>query len=56
MCRGARSTRGRLTADQVLAIRAAALTGETKRAIARRFGVCHTAVIRIALRKTWAHI
>ena len=46
----------KLTADDVLAIRAAAAAGETNLAIARRLGVSRSMVSRVATGRTWSHV
>lgn len=53
---GERNGRAKLTAESVLAIRAAAAAGETNRAIALRFGAELPRVGRIVRRTTWAHL
>lgn len=51
-----RGMRSKLTADDVRSIRAAGLTDETKRSIARRFGVTDASVRSILLRHTWSDV
>lgn len=52
--RGERSGRSKLTAAQVLAIRA--LEGRSIRSISREYGVSHHSITCILQRKTWTHI
>jgi Autographiviridae endonuclease len=54
--RGERHSRPKLTADAVVAIRALVAGGESQRGVARRYGVSHTTVRMIVLRRKWAHV
>lgn len=54
--KGERNGNSKLTAEQVLAIRAAVDAGEQKKAISRRFGVSEKLVLNIHRRLTWTHI
>jgi DNA-binding MarR family transcriptional regulator len=54
--RGSDHHGSRLTPEQVLEIREAAKTGETRRSIADRYGVTPENVSSIVLRKTWTHV
>lgn len=46
----------KLTADRVLAIRAALAKKEPQRLIAERFGICQSAVSFINTRRNWKHL
>lgn len=46
----------RLTAEQVIAIRAAVAGGESNSSVGRRFGVSHQSVRRAVLRESWKHL
>lgn len=54
--RGEATGHATLTEDDVRAIRAAAATKESQRAIAARFGVSPSSVCLIVARKTWTHV
>jgi hypothetical protein len=53
---GARHGMAKLTEADVIAIRAAAATGETPASISRRYPVSRASVDLILQRKTWAHV
>lgn len=54
--RGERHGNAKLTASDIIKIRAAAKGGEAQRKIAARFGVTQTAVSDIVLNKVWKHV
>ncbi|HKE13849.1 MAG TPA: HNH endonuclease [Kofleriaceae bacterium] len=54
--RGSRHSHAKLTAEDVMAIRAAYSAGETQHAIAPRFGVSVQQVSRIVRRELWKHL
>ena len=54
--RGEQNARAKLTADDVLAIRAAATAREPQSSIARRFMITVPYVSQIVRRETWKHI
>ncbi len=54
--RGSRSGRAKLSEQQVLDIRAAALSGEKRKAIAERFSICERYVRTIRDGATWKHL
>lgn len=54
--RGSANSQARLTAAQVLEIRAAAEKGESSAEIARRYGIGRSTVVNIVSRRTWTHI
>jgi hypothetical protein len=54
--RGERNTRAKLTAAQVLAIRARYDSGENLGRIAVDYGVSHATICVIGQRKRWAHL
>ena len=54
--RGERHPAARLTVEKVREIREALSRGERKARIARRFGVCWSAVHAIAIGQTWSHV
>lgn len=54
--RGERVGLAKLTAEQVIDIRAHAANGETQVSLASRFGVVQQNIHNIVHRKTWAHI
>jgi hypothetical protein len=56
MRKGRGRWRTRLTAKQVVAIKGQLLRGESLGAIAREYGMSHTAIIAIKHGKSWAHI
>lgn len=53
---GEKNSKSKLTADDVLAIRRRAASGEKSVSIAKDFPVDHTSIAKIILRKTWAHV
>lgn len=53
---GERSSTAKLKNHQVLEIRERSAKGETRTALGREYGVCHTGISGIVLRKTWRHI
>ena len=53
---GERHGESKLTAADVIAIRAASANGEIQRTIATRFGVTRSQVSNIVNRKSWTHI
>ncbi len=53
---GADHGRAKLDDDAVREIRAAAAQGESRRNIAKRFGVAHPVISRIVWRQTWSHV
>lgn len=54
--RGERVNTSRLTAAQVVEIRTLSAAGQSRRALAARFGISHVAVRQIALRRHWKHL
>ena len=54
--RGERNVHARLTADEVLAVRAAHKRGVTQQEIAGEYGVTQSAISLIVLRKNWRHV
>lgn len=54
--RGEASGPAKLTAAQVIEIRRRRLAGESRRALAREFGICDSNVRWIAMGRTWAHL
>jgi len=56
MLHGERHPNAKLTADQIHEIHRCAATGESQRALARRFGVRQPAVSRIITGQRWAHL
>lgn len=54
--RGSQHHRARFTEDDIRAIREAQSQGESRAALARRYGVSAHAISSIVLRKTWAHV
>lgn len=53
---GERNAAAKLTAAQVIEIRAARAAGESDRRVAARYGVSASTVGRIAHRQTWTHV
>lgn len=53
---GERSGQSKLTAEDVLAIRARAAAGESQRGLAREYGISHTLAHDIVHRRWWAHV
>lgn len=54
--RGERIATSKLTADDVVKIRAKRDAGQSGPSIAREFGVSHVAVYKISKREFWAHV
>lgn len=55
--RGERNNKSKLTADQVLEMRALFASGEWKKnALARKFGISDTATIHVLSGKHWSHL
>lgn len=53
---GTRNGGSKLTADQVLAIRAAVVGGQVQRAVSIKYGISNQQVSRIITRKKWSHL
>ena len=54
--RGEKAGRSKLVTNEVLSIRERAANGESRRSLARRFGVSKGTVDFIVCRKNWAHV
>lgn len=54
--RGEKNSHAKLTEAQVIAIRARHDQGETTIALARAFGLCHSAMSAVVRRETWRHV
>lgn len=53
---GEHNGRARLCAEDVRGIRVAIAHGESRRALAQRFGVTKAAIVDIALGRNWQHV
>lgn len=53
---GERHGRSKLSADQVRRLRAAHAAGQSKRSLAREYGIHEVAVTKIITRRSWGHV